>query len=127
MTRWGSWEFDRRTLVLRHVGGYGYEVDLERCNTPAEVLDWIAQIEGKTWGTPVVVGELVAAICDLLNPQATLCSWGVAKTITPKRMRRLLLDNERRVLALRSAGALAEPASLDRLPAASGYSECVTR
>jgi hypothetical protein len=99
-TRWGGWEFDRRWLVLRHVDGY-YEVDLERCRTPAQVLDWIAQIQGKRWGTTAVVGDLVEALCDLLNPQATLCSGGAAKVIPKRRLRRVVLNNERVTLHFR--------------------------
>ena len=75
-TSWGPWTLDRDVLVLELVidGRYLYEVDLERCPTAGAVLDWIAQVEGKGFATPEVVGHLVTALCDLLVPQARLCS-----------------------------------------------------
>lgn len=39
--------------------GYIYDVDLERCNTPAEVLDWIFQVKQKTWCTPEIIFDLL--------------------------------------------------------------------
>jgi hypothetical protein len=126
-TCWGCWEFDRALFVLRHVDGggvrapYGYEIDLEDCTTSAEVLDWIAQIEAKTWGTPIVVGHLVTALCDLLDPQARLCSWGQSKRIPKRELRALLLANERRTLGFRETRRVrAERSRLDRFRVAGG-------
>jgi hypothetical protein len=80
-TTWGPWTLDRDVLVLNLEidGGWRYEVDLERCPTAAAVLDWLAQIEGKRWATTDVLGHLVSALCDLLEPQARLCSWGMSR------------------------------------------------
>lgn len=76
----GNWKFDKKNLTLTHSGaGRGYEIDLERCTTSAEVLDWIFQIESKTWASAEDLGELVRAIGTLLSPQATLCSEGQEK------------------------------------------------
>ena len=38
----GKWIFEPKTLVLRHENSY--KVDLEKCTTSAEVLDWICQV-----------------------------------------------------------------------------------
>jgi hypothetical protein len=35
-------------------GNLEYEVDLERCATPAEALDWIAQVAVKSWATDTI-------------------------------------------------------------------------
>jgi hypothetical protein len=81
-TTWGPWALDRKRLVLELPQDEWtplYEVDLERCPTAAAVLDWIAQVQGKGWATPAIVGHLVAALCDLLEPQARLCSWGMSE------------------------------------------------
>jgi len=56
-----------------------YEIDLERVSSCAEMLDWIFQIAGKTWGTPMNLGHLVRALDDIFHPQETLCSGGAAK------------------------------------------------
>lgn len=44
------------------------------------MLDCIAQVAGKVWATPDVVGNFVQALNDLLQPQAHLCSGGRAMT-----------------------------------------------
>ena len=62
-----------------------YEVDLERCTTPAQVLDWIVQVSKKTWATDVVVADLVRALDDLLDVQGTMCPFGQARRVNVKR------------------------------------------
>ncbi|HEY3451909.1 MAG TPA: hypothetical protein VGK67_36460 [Myxococcales bacterium] len=76
---WGSWSFKPETLVLacEAAEAKGYEVDLERCTTSAEMLDWLCQVAEKDWATPDTVGNLVLAFNDLLRPNATVCSMGV--------------------------------------------------
>lgn len=77
---WGGWTLDDENLELHwHADEgpwVGYDVDLERCRTSAETLDWIAQVAQKTWATPEVIGSLVEALVACLDPQATLCSLG---------------------------------------------------
>ena len=77
--QWGPWSYDAERLVLTHQNkdypGSWYEVDLERCDTSAETLDWIFQVAAKDWGVPKTLGYLIHAIADLLDPQDTLCSW----------------------------------------------------
>ncbi len=72
---WGGWIYDWRIHVLRHTTER-YEIDLERCRTSAEILDWISQVQKKGWATPQLVGDMVEALDDLLNFQANYCSWG---------------------------------------------------
>ena len=64
-------------LVCEAIEAKGYEVDLERCTTSAEMLDWICQVAEKTWATPDTVGNLAMALNELLRPQATVCALGV--------------------------------------------------
>lgn len=97
---WGPWRLDPTSLVLflptpcndtdDHSEGFKYYVPLENCLTSAQVLDWIAQVAGKTWITPPVIAGLVLAIDDVLQLQANLCSWGAHKTITEADVRRLV-------------------------------------
>ena len=76
----GDWIFDRERLVLelRDLEGHWlYEVDLERCRTSAEILDWIMQVAKKRWVTDTVIAGLVRELDRLLDPQATVCSFGL--------------------------------------------------
>jgi hypothetical protein len=78
----GGWRFikDARVLELHDAEGrWRYEVDLDRCRTAAEMMDWIFQIEGKSWATDPIVRGLIRALNELLKPQATLCSGGVER------------------------------------------------
>lgn len=46
---------DASTCIFIQVHpGYEYDVDLERCQTAGQCLDWIHQIRGKTWGPDVL-------------------------------------------------------------------------
>jgi hypothetical protein len=108
-TTWGPWTLNRERLELELIvdGWPLYEVDLERCPTAAAVLDWIAQVQGKGWATPALVGHLIAALCDLLEPQARLCSWGMSNEVpdeSTEEVRERILDAERKARAWRLAG-----------------------
>jgi hypothetical protein len=75
--RFGEWSYDPADLTLTHAGGY--DIDLERCSTSAEMLDWIFQIASKTWCSPITLAGLVRAFDELLHPQGYLCSSGVER------------------------------------------------
>jgi len=74
-TRWGNWEYHHENYTLQYVdeGQWIYEIDLDRCTTSAALLDWIMQIQQKTWANPVDLRDLLKAIDDLLYPQANYC------------------------------------------------------
>ena len=79
---WGDWKLRTDILTLTYDDGrFDYEIDLERCCSSAEVLDWIFQFDNKTWSGPVATGDLIHALRDIINPQATLCSFGRDKTL----------------------------------------------
>ena len=98
MTRANRWYFERANLTLALspsgrrlmdgdlLGAGEYEVDLERCTTPAQVLDWIVQVSKKTWATDAIVADLVRALDDLLDMQGTLCPFGQARSVNVKRL-----------------------------------------
>jgi hypothetical protein len=89
------WYLDRVNLTLalspsgRRLSGLlcpgEYEVDLEGCTTPAQVLDWIVQVSKKTWATDLVIADLVRALDDLLDMQGTMCPFGQARHVNVKR------------------------------------------
>jgi hypothetical protein len=89
--QWGEWTFDSERLCLvfqaapvsrggvrgvaPYVGYFGkYEIDLERIHDSAAMLDWIFQIQGKTWASARVTKDLLNAFDSIFNPQANLCS-----------------------------------------------------
>jgi hypothetical protein len=78
---WGPWRLDPAVLVLYLEPHHAYEVDLERCTTSAEVLDWVCQVAAKTWADDATLAGLVRALDDVLAPQAHLCSSGQPKTL----------------------------------------------
>jgi hypothetical protein len=72
------WEFDEETLTLNlyetlpnGVERLEYQVDLERCATPAQVLDWIMHISEKFLATDPVLAALVRDLRLYLGP--TIC------------------------------------------------------
>jgi hypothetical protein len=73
----GDWTYDPSTLVVRYREGFSEEreVDLERCNTSAGMLDWIMWFSNKNGTTTEAIGDLVRILHILLHPQATLCSY----------------------------------------------------
>ncbi|MFH1629661.1 MAG: hypothetical protein ABIE47_13180 [Pseudomonadota bacterium] len=80
------WKFNKKALTL-DLEAYpgGYQVDLERCNTSAEVLDWIIQISKKTWATDEILSDLVRQLDQCLHLQKNLCSCGVDKRFNARR------------------------------------------
>lgn len=90
--RWGRWELDAGRLVLTFSKQHhSYEVDLERCCTPAQMLDWIFQVRPKGWCSIEDIADLIDAFNDLLDPQKNLCSGGLAKRIPS--VRKLVTDS----------------------------------
>lgn len=70
---YGKWEYDPELMTLTYEGHY--EIDLEKIDSSAEMLDWIFQVNHKAWGWYAVV-DLIDAFDRLLSPQANYCSWG---------------------------------------------------
>ena len=71
------WRLDTKTYELC-IDAQGYRVDLERCYTNAEVMDWIFHTRGKGWGDEEWLG-LIDCFELILNPRANLCSFGADK------------------------------------------------
>lgn len=77
-----EWKLNEAGLALElydQNGHQEYWVDLERCRTSAEVLDWIVQVAGKNFGSDRVIGALVCAMDRLMNLQLNMCSGGVER------------------------------------------------
>ena len=72
----GSWALDPEVLALKH-NKYYWEIDLERCNTSAEILDWIFHMRGKANWTGQDTLDLVAAFEAILSPMRNFCTRGM--------------------------------------------------
>ena len=81
-SRWGDWRYDPNLFTLTYLP-YGYEVELGTCANSAEILDWIAHVAGKGWGTKCV-GTFVLALDELLHLQANVCSGAVDHHFDPE-------------------------------------------
>lgn len=89
---WGPWILDPKYRCLfipidpagdlRDVDNCEYYIDLETCLNPAAVLDWLAQIAGKTWANDAVLAGLLRAFDDVIHLQGNLCGMGQAGCIT---------------------------------------------
>jgi len=81
---WGAWTFVPTRFVLRFRRGRNdYDVRLDECRNPGEVLDWIMQLR-KNWAAAEDLGHLVLALGDVLRPQAKMCSFGANNSIDPR-------------------------------------------
>ncbi len=82
-TQWGKWFWNPPATTISMKRYYepgdrefSYEVDLERCNNCAEILDWTAQLSKKNWTTASDIGYLIEALDDILDLQGNFCSGG---------------------------------------------------
>jgi hypothetical protein len=86
----GEWIYNCNDLTLWLTVQPHYEVDLERCNTSAQVLDWIAQVAGKIWATDKIVGALVRKLDEVLYLQKNFCPGGITgsgrKTVNVRKL-----------------------------------------
>jgi hypothetical protein len=87
------------TLNIFHNGRNVYYIDLEECITSAQLLDRIMQIAGKRWANPALLGLIVKVLNEALSPQAFLCSFGCDATIEQNKVKSIVSNNMRRVIA----------------------------
>lgn len=69
-----EWKLDSERLTLQlvdHQGALQYEIDLETCTSPRELLARIAQASGKLFLSDRAVGALVRALDELLAIEFT--------------------------------------------------------
>ena len=77
----GAWEwtYDRDRLevaIYNRDGVKVYGINLDRCGTCAELLDWIVQLSHKEWLPDDVFRGLVLKLDSLLNIQGNYCPGG---------------------------------------------------
>ena len=67
---WGNWDLNVGNACLEFNDpqmGMIYQIPVDEISTSAEVLDWIYQVEEKTWASDVDVGHLVSAMREILG------------------------------------------------------------
>ena len=72
----GDWKLVASNLTLKHKHQY-WEIDLERCNSSGEILDWIFHMRGKMTDQDTI--DLLAAFACILQPRRHFCSCGIEK------------------------------------------------
>lgn len=70
-----EWGLDPKDPVLIFKGN-GYWIDLRECRSSACILNWIFQVQSKSWATPKVMSDLLSVISILLDPQKNMCVGG---------------------------------------------------
>ena len=70
-----------------------YYIELERCTSAAQILDWIAQVASKRWATPEIIGKLVIELNWLLHLQSNFCSCGLNLKVDKKDIRKIIDAN----------------------------------
>ncbi|MDG4791982.1 hypothetical protein O7626_39910 [Micromonospora sp. WMMD1102] len=94
-TSWHGWRLDPQVLALIYDGPEcpaGYQIDLDRLATPADMVFWVLHVHDKPWADTVTVG-LVEAISTLLAPHQDLfrlCNGGQVQQLpglTPESVR----------------------------------------
>jgi len=78
-----------KVILFFENGHWIYEVDIEnRCNSSAEILDWIAQIGHKIWCSNELLGNFCNLLDAALGLQKNFCGFG--KDRKPKNVSKLL-------------------------------------
>lgn len=78
---YGRWQYNPLTKTARLYLGdrrWIYEVDFDRFRDSHATLDWILQLHGKRRVTDADMRCLLNLIVDVINPQATQCSWAMS-------------------------------------------------
>lgn len=75
----GTWYLLPNTLELVLKREDWRRIDLERCDTCGQVLDWIFHYRSKSL-TDQELADLLNALEEVLRPRANLCSMGSTKT-----------------------------------------------
>jgi len=86
--KWGNWIFRSSILTLQLKAKNNntlYEVDLERINSTAEMLDWIFQVNCK-YCKEGHMEDLIDALHEIFNPQANCCSMGREKEFSGSKL-----------------------------------------
>lgn len=79
-TRWGRWRLNIKHDSLEYWGERGmlYWIDLKDASaSSAACLDWIFQLNKKSWMSDQDRADLLHAIEDTISPQSSLCSWRI--------------------------------------------------
>lgn len=43
-----------------------YYIDYDKCQTPKEALEWLAQVDEKTWSNDLILADLARALVKLV-------------------------------------------------------------
>lgn len=85
-TQWGNWSLNTGNACLEYPGQLPdmplYQIPVDEMTNSASILDWIFQVQEKTWASSSDVGDLVGAIESILG--RGVAGGGVDRPIDPK-------------------------------------------
>jgi hypothetical protein len=70
-TLWGSWTLNRKTNELGYPPA-AYWIPAEQLQSATNLLDWIFQLNSKSWVTPQLMKDFLDAVEDLVHPQSSI-------------------------------------------------------
>jgi hypothetical protein len=86
MAQWGNWKLNTKNACLEFndpkSNSMIYQVFVDEMTDSAQILDWIFQIEEKTWASSKDLGDLVSAVVEILG--RSVASGGINHPIDPK-------------------------------------------
>lgn len=87
-TVWGRWTLNTNTACLETViaadTGATYQVPVDELSNSAKILDWVFQVEEKTWANSADVGDLVSAVREIIG--RGVASSGKDNPLDPKKI-----------------------------------------
>ncbi len=82
---WGRWTFNPKNACLEIEAGAGgslYQTPMDKIDNSARILDWVFQLEEKTWISPQDLKDFVRAIAYIFG--RGVASGGKDHPINPK-------------------------------------------
>jgi hypothetical protein len=87
-TNFGKWTFDRKNGLLvfydENIPGFRYPIPLFEINRSAKILDWIYQVDEKTWAKTQDLYDLIQAFKYIFGRE--MCSGGIDRPFDPKEL-----------------------------------------
>ena len=85
-TTWGNWTLNTNNACLEYVdprdGAMIYQIAVDEMKNSANILDWLFQVEEKTWASSEDLGNLVTAVSEILG--RGVAGGGVDNPIDPR-------------------------------------------
>lgn len=83
-TKWGPWTLNTTNACLEYpLGASCYQIPVDEMTNSPQILDWIFQLNEKTWTSAADVGHFVEAVEEILGRH--VAGSGIDHEIDPKK------------------------------------------